>query len=270
MFDLGSPPSLYDCVQRTRLPPRRREFPPVRVVPRFQLPRSRPRFRVVEPLPPPLSPRHLPLSARASRALRCAAAVASARARVACASPAPSALGPPRQPRLRRAAFLFSQIAIASRCNPDPRFSIGSQERAHGTPPLEPLHLTSACSTPLRRTSQTCSASDSTHSVPCRCPGVPGGTFPEAWERVGWIGSDVGGRVVRARKLVRASRSTRPRPIHCHGRFARSPRSSSRPVPRHGLVSSLVHRRHHRHGVSRPRITKRKSQRNPAAKQRNA
>jgi hypothetical protein len=48
----------------------------------------------------------------------------------------------------------------------------------------------------------------------------------------------------------RLSRSTRSYPIHCHGSFARS-RSSSCSVPRHGLVSSLVHRRHHRHGVSR-------------------
>ena len=172
MCDLSSPPSLFDCVQRTRLPPRRREVPPVRVVPRFQSPRSRPRFRVVGPLSPPLPPRLLPLSARASRVLRCAAAVASARARVACASPAPSALGLPRQPRLRRAAFLFSQIAIASRCNSDPRFSSGSQERAHGTPPLEPLHLTSACSTPLRRTPQTCSASNAS-SPPSDAAGSP-------------------------------------------------------------------------------------------------
>ena len=107
---------------------------------------------------------------------------------------------------------------------------------------------------------------DSTHSVPCRFPGVlsrgyfPGSMGTRWMDRVGCLEP---GR-------SRYSRSTRPRPIHCHGRFARSPRSSSRPVPRHGLVSSLVHRRHHRHGVSRPRITKRKSQRNPAAKQRNA
>ena len=40
------------------------------------------------------------------------------------------------------------------------------------------------------------------------------------------------------------------RPVSSHGSFSRS-RSSSRSVPRHGLDSSLVRRRHHRHGVSR-------------------
>ena len=39
-------------------------------------------------------------------------------------------------------------------------------------------------------------------------------------------------------------------PVSSHGSFSRS-RSSSRSVPRHGLDSSLVRRRHHHHGVSR-------------------
>ena len=111
---------------------------------------------------------------------------------------------------------------------------------------------------------------DSTHSVPCRFPGVL------SRKHACWMSGSPEARVAPEASGIgesgrsRLDRSTRPRPIHCHGRFARSPRSSSRSVPRHGLVSSLVHRRHHRHGVSRPRITKRKSQRNPAAKQRNA